>query len=278
MGKRVIVGLDSTEYADAAIDVACARAALYDGLVVGVAVVDRPRIEGSVSTPVGAGHHAKQTIAHHLEQARLRCDTALAGFEERCAAAGVRCEAVKREGRPRVALAEEGMSGDLLVVGTRTHFTFGSDPEDPGDTLQRLLRARVMPVLAVPKAPPEVERIVFPFDGSAEAARAMRMFTYQTPQSEIHIPVTLLHVCNDRGEGERVLERPMKYLAAHNRRVDMRVELGSVNRTVLNVVKGLQPALVVLGASSKGAIQELIFGGVTKALLDDASVMMFISA
>jgi nucleotide-binding universal stress UspA family protein len=279
MGKRVIVGLDSSDYSDAAVSVACERAKHYDGTVVGVAVVDRPRIERSSSPePVGAGHHAKQTISHHIERAHETCDEALARFTEMCRAAGVAFETVKHEGRPRQCLCEEGMSGDLMVVGTRTHFTFGSDPEDPGDTLQRLLKARVVPVLAVPKTPPEVKRIIFPFDGSAEAARAMRMFTYQTPQSEIHVPVTLLHAGNDREEGVRLLQPPLRYLKAHRPNVDIRVELGSVNRTVLNVVKGLQPALVVLGASNKGPIEKLIFGGVTKALLEDGSVMMFISA
>jgi nucleotide-binding universal stress UspA family protein len=281
MGKRVVVGLDSSEYGSAAVEVACRRTKLYEGVVVGLAVVDRPGIEQSeAATPIGAGQFARRAIAHHLSEAHARADELLERFEEHCGALGVECETVKKEGRPRQCLREEGMSADLVVVGTRTYSKFGADPEedDPGHTLQRLLRSRTVPVVAVPKKPPEVRRVIFPFDGAPEAARAMRMFTYQTPQSEIHHPVTLLHVCDDCEEGTRLLVPPTRYLEAHGRNVDIRIESGPVHDTVLQVCKSLQPALVVLGASSKGAFEELVFGSVAKALIADGSLLLFIAA
>ena len=40
MSKRIVVGLDPSEYSHTALKVACARAKIYDGTVVGVGIID----------------------------------------------------------------------------------------------------------------------------------------------------------------------------------------------------------------------------------------------
>lgn len=278
MSKRIVVGLDPSEYSEAAQNLACTRAKFFDGTVIGIAVVDEPGIErAAAGSGVGAGQFARQAEEYHLDAAEKTCAKLLKEFETACELLGVPCEPVLGRGSPADVLVSHSFSADLVVIGTRTFF-HSETQEDPGDTLRKLLDAQACPVLIVPKDFRSPERVIFPYDGSVEAARSMRMFHYYTAGLPLAEEVLLVHITDDREAGEKLLEPPRKFFEAHGRKVEILIEAGEAKDKALALAKARMPAMVVLGASTKGQIATWLFGGVTDAILDDGTIPVFIAA
>jgi len=278
MRKRIVVGLDPSEYSKAAVQVACERAKAQGGTVVAVAVIDLPGIERAESgAGVGGGHHARQAEQLHIERARETCGELLDQCKKICQAAKVACEPIERRGDPVAVLAEECMSADLAVLGARTFFHFETQ-EESGNSLQGLIRAQSCPVLVVPEKPYRAERIIFPYDGSNACANAMRMFVYQAGGEALADELILLHVSEEEaGSAEAMLAAPAKFLAAHGHQAQLVTRTGRPSDVVAAFVAQQMPATVVLGASAKGSVKEMIFGSVTKALLEKGSVELFVA-
>ncbi|MEZ4272969.1 MAG: universal stress protein [Myxococcota bacterium] len=277
MSKRIVVGLDPSAYCQAATKAACERAKFYDGTVIGVAVIDLPGIERAEGgSGVGAAHHAKQARDYHLVKSREQSVVLQEQFAKIAKKVGVAYEVVERTGKPAEVLKEESFSADLLMIGTRTFFSYETR-DDPGDTLEVLLHARVCPVLAIPEHLASPLGVIFPYDGSVAAARAMRMFNYQTGLLPMAKDIVLLNINDEPDVAGALLEKPAKYLRAYGHEVRTVVEVGAPKNAVLKFVKENAPAIVVLGASTKGRLSELVFGGVTHSLLDDGTIPLFVS-
>jgi nucleotide-binding universal stress UspA family protein len=279
MSKRIVVGLDPSEYSESAQSMACARAKLFGGTVIGVGVVDVPGIERSEKgAGVGAGHYAKKARAHKVCEAKDAVADLVAAFEDRCRAHGVAFEIEVLSGDPADMLRDVAASADLLCIGSRTYFCFETQDE-PGDTLAKLLRSYVCPIFVAPKKlvmPPE--KVVIAYDSSPACARAMRTFVHLTAPHPLGRRVTLLRVEDDLNAGAAALERPRQYLEAYGYEVETEVVPGDPPETVLAIAKAAPSALVVLGASGKGAVRQLFYGSVTKSLLEDGTVPFAVSA
>lgn len=279
MSKRIVVGLDPSEYTKVAVELACQRAKLHGGTVIGVGVVDMPGIENaSHGAGVGASHFAKKAREKHIAEAEERVEALLAEFKATCAERGVPCETEYKSGSPTAEIADAGRSADLIILGTRTFFHFETD-EEPGNTLQELLREHACPVLAVPKELTlPFEHVIFPYDGSAKAARSMREFVTLSDALPAKPEVTLLRIGEDVDEGTALLKRPTQYLEAHGYQVLQKVLPGEPAEVIASVAKEKQPAVVVIGASSKSGLRAFLFGSVTKTLIEDGTLPIFISA
>lgn len=278
MSKRIVVGLDPSEYAERALEVACTRASLCDGTVIGVGVVDLPGIErASSGAGVGASHFAKKAREHHITEATEKVQKLLDRFKEVCDRYGVGHEQELHSGEPCEALVEVARSADLIVVGIRTFFNFETD-QDPGDTLEKLIAEKLCPVMAVPKdLDLPVSRVIFPYDGSASATHSMRIFTSLTAILPVTPDVTLLRVDENVERGLEALKRPAVYLEAYGHKVECKVVPGEPRKVILEVARKTPSSLVVLGASGKSSIRKLFFGSVTRTLLEDGTIPLFIA-
>ncbi|NOX59008.1 MAG: universal stress protein, partial [Planctomycetes bacterium] len=176
MSRRIVVGLDGGEYSENATRVGCVAADAFDGVLVGVAVVDEAGIDASSrGAGIGSSHYAKNVREQRLTDAEARTDRLLNDFEETCKKADIHCELAHHHGVPFQAIIDEGRYADLIVIGTRTNFHVDTQ-EGYGDTLERLLDSGVCPVLAVPKDANLPQKAVIAYDGSVQSARAMRAY------------------------------------------------------------------------------------------------------
>lgn len=279
MSKRIVVGLDGSEYCKKAIQYACRRANNFDGTVVGVGVVDLPGIERAASgAGIGASHYAKHSREQLTKKAETEVEKLLAEFEETCRTASVAFEMEQRAGNPEEKILDAALSADLIVVGTRTFYHFET-PEAPGHAQAKLVQAGICPVLAVPDTLelPFVH-LTFPYDSSPGAARAMRNLLALTSEYPIDYQVMLLRVEDNPEEGRKALERPAQYLRAYAYDVELKVEPGDPCQVVRDIAHQRLPGLVVLGASGRGMLSKLLFGSVTRTLIEDGKIPLFISA
>lgn len=278
MSKRIVVGLDPSDYSKMAVTLACIRASHFDGTVIGVGIIDKPGIDASAhGAGVGASHYAKRNREHHIKEAEEKVSALLAEFTETCGEYEVDCETVLRQGSPADVIAEEALAADLILIGTRTFFHFETQ-HSHGDTLSHLLKAQACPVMVVPKElEMPIKRVIIPYDGTRKSAQAMRSFVSLTHGLPVSLDLLLLAVDEKVEDALGDLEKPARYLRAYGYQVETKVVPGDAREVICDVAKLNMPTVVVLGASEKSSVRVLLFGSVTQSLLDDGSIPLYVA-
>ncbi len=279
MSKRIVVGLDPSEYTETAIQFACLRAAAFNGTVIGVGVVDLPGIERtSRGAGPGSGPFAKRSREHRIRDAEETVEGLLEDFEKTCEECDVKHETEHHACDPIEAILDASMGADLIVTGTRSSFYFETQ-EAPGDHLRELLNRRVCPVMAVPaELELPIARVIIAYDASPAAARAIRQFVGYTREIPKFDEIILLHVEENPEKGLKTLERPAQYMAAYGIDTKRKVLPGTPHEVIPEYVRENSPVIAVLGASMKGTLKSLLFGSVSKVLIEDGSIPLYLSA
>ena len=183
MSKRIVVGLDGSPFAAGALYVALRRAKVYGSTLIGVAVIDRPRIEQTAAgAHPGAIQMSESTVSTLLNDAKARAETLIEEFRRACDSEQVPHEDIIFTGTPYEGLQKEGCTADLIVTGLRTYFHYPTQ-EGPGDTLTQLLKEPVCPVYATTESDELPRNVIIAYDGSPGAARALQAYAHITPDS-----------------------------------------------------------------------------------------------
>jgi len=274
MLKRLLVGLDGSDYANSAIKVALEIAKVYDAVVAGIAVVDLPGIEKHTGgAPAGAIYYAEKEEKDKLADAQKRTEALLESFKQKCEQAGVKYELISETGSPYEVIIAASKTADMTVVGLKTYFHYETQ-DDAGETLKKLLQETPSPVLAVPEHVGSMKNVLLTYDGSVQAARAIRMRVHLTKKMPINW--TVLVVTNDQEEGQKLLQGMTKYLKAHEIEAETLILPGHPDDVIMDVAQKLPDVQVVIGAYGRHGIRELLFGSTAKKLIEDGSIPLFV--
>ena len=279
MINRILVCLDKSTYTDSAIDYACWLAKHHDASLEGLVVLDVEGINRSVgAVPLGAMKFAKTSIAAKEAEYHELMEGLLANFSARCEAAGVRHSEFEMQGTPAAAILEESNYFDCVVIGLRTFFTYGSgagddgeygtDDDQPGDSLETIMDRSLAPVFAVPlgwKPDDEFDALIA-LNGSLHSMRALRQFARLYGRSKVR--VTLLH-CADSGNGSiELLTKSAGFLRSHGfDHVEVKTESGDI-RELLNSDFSKSFDLIALGAHGSSGVVEFFTGSLCKDLIE----------
>ena len=275
MSKRIVVGLDGSPYSRSAVDMAIRRANVYDGTLIGVAVIDRPRIEQlAAGAQPGAFQMSEHAVSAMLNDAKQHAEELIAQFRMTCDLSGVAHEDIIYTGTPFEGLMQEGKTADLIITGVRTFFHYPTR-EGPGDTLEHLLRDPVCPVLAVPEELQLPHNVVIAYDGSRGAARALQAYAHVTPDIPEIYPVTLLCVAAEYDKHKYHLEKAARFLRAHGIEARIMLRTGKPFDAIMQVLKELSPALVILGRPLRGGLTARLFGSTADSIIRDGTVPVF---
>lgn len=172
-------------------------------------------------------------------------------------------------GREDDGVAAHGRLTDLVVVARPT----AESDVSTNLTLNAALFETGRPVLVVP--PGEVadpgKRIVISWNGSAQSARAVAS---ALPLLKAAEAVTAFTVDSGRTSGERAPELA-SYLAWHGIQAKAQTLSGppaTVGAKLMEDLKTEQADLLVMGAYTHSRMRQLILGGVTRHVLEQAAV------
>ena len=276
MSKRIVVGLDGSPYAHRALDMAMRRAKVYDGTIIGVAVIDRPSIEQlAAGAQPGAFQMSESAVSSLLNDAKQHAERLIAEFRISCDAHDVQHEDIIYTGTPYEGLTQEGQTADMIITGVRTFFHYPTR-EGPGDTLEQLLKDPVCPVLAVPDDGDLPRNVVIAYDGSRGAARALQAYAHVTPDIPDIYPVTLLCIAADYDKNKFHLEKASRYLRAHGIEARIMLRTGKPYDAIMQVIKELYPALIILGRPLHHGLTERIFGSTAGSIIKDGTIPVFV--
>jgi nucleotide-binding universal stress UspA family protein len=213
MLRSILVGLDGSPCSGGAIELGLDWARRFNALLVGVGVVDEPAIRRPAMMPIGGSSFKEHADEALLRRATLRVEQILEAFALRCVEAGVPSKLLEVVGDPAEQILREAQRYDLLLLGTQTHFHF-STQETPCETLTKVLHSTPRPVVAAPEKLGNGGCVVVAYDGSLQAARALRAF--QCTGLGTLLPVHVLCISDDHVEAARHTDRAVEFLGFHD--------------------------------------------------------------
>ncbi|MFD1197180.1 universal stress protein [Brucella gallinifaecis] len=190
----------------------------------------------------------------------------------------------------RIIRSETGTAADgvlSLCLGAELLVAGQPDPDDPAtndETADTLVFNSSCPVLLAPYAPvlplESIDRIVVAYNGKREAARAA---FDALPLMKIATRTELVWIDPPEREGEDEAlagSELAEALSRHDVNVSL-VPLASNNRNAQDVLRehiiAQRADLLVMGAYSRSRLRELVFGGVTRSMLNDLPILTLFS-
>ncbi len=276
MSKKIVIGLDPSDYTKTALNIAIRRARELGSVLVGVTVVNTEDIKDSVGgAPVGAIHYAEKAVEKNLTLAQKRAQDLIANFEKVCSENNVKYESFIKDGDPAKEIIEEARTADLIIIGIKTHFRL-EHPDVEGETLEKLLKESVAPVMAVTEKPNLPTKLLIAYDGSTQAAKAMREYVHISHMLPFAKKAYLLNVTDNIEEGMKLLKKAESYLRLYGLDVEKVIKSGDPADVIFNTAKELGDALIIMGAYGHSSLKDIFFGSTAEKIIKDGSFPIFV--
>jgi nucleotide-binding universal stress UspA family protein len=274
MIRAILVGLDGSAYSDAAVELGLRWAKRFDCLLVGVGVLDEPRIRGPEPiTAVGGHYYTAYDV--QMASARRLVEGPLERFAMRAVEAQVPHKQLEDIGLPCQEILREAERYDIILLGQKTYFHCLSQTPDR-DTMDHLLRNTVRPVVAVPQILGSGNGILVAYDGSQEAARALGAFIPTGLHQLGEVTVISVDV-ESKVKAAKAADRAVEYLKLHD--IDAKahpvVSLLPPGKVVLEEAKKVRAELIVMGAKGRSKIREFFLSSVTQRALCESPIPLF---
>jgi nucleotide-binding universal stress UspA family protein len=277
MIKSILVALDGSEHADAALEHALWLADRLKATVIGLHVIDIVSIEGSFFHDISGslGFEPYLDFSSKMREAlRERGRVLLDTFTARCKERGVRCDTRLAMGIVPNEICDEARMADLVVIGHRgvnEQFSTGL----LGSTAESVTRKSPKPVFVTPMQFSEITRPLLAYDGSARASAAMHAAAEVT--STLGLPLTVLHVARDAAQGEKVLEEARRYLQSYGLALTCEIATGHTNERIVEWMRERGHDLLFIGAYGHSRIIEMVLGSTTEYVLRNSPRPVFLA-
>ncbi len=275
--KNILLHLDHSSGCSNRLDTAFALARENNASITGLFVVPDYVVPSYVEAQISV-----DLITDVTEKAIARAEEALVGYRQRAADAGVEMKADVFEGQVIPILREHTKYTDLLLLGQ-------DNPEDPDNASYGLADALLFEgacaCMVVPhsgKLETPGKRILLTWNASRESARALREALSMLQRAET---VVVLSSEPDDGDTEIARGHPhaqelARFLESHGIEsvssgiADVDV---SPSDAILGQAADMNADLIVMGAYGHARLREIILGGVTRDLLKQSPIPLFLA-
>jgi nucleotide-binding universal stress UspA family protein len=274
MLKRILVALSGTPFTPVSVRRAVELARRHGASLTGVTVVDIERLSDVGPVPLGGASVAHNLAEHRVAVTQEHVEEEIAHFERTCTEASVPYVIDRESGDPFGLLLELWRYHDLTIIGLRGLFEYGV-VHNPDDMIIKLIHRGVSPIIAVSSEYREVDRVLVAYNGSPEAAMAMKHFA----QLRLWPDATIKLVCFDFEEKAAMplLIDATAYLRAHGLEPEAESLPGGPKHGLLAHAQEWGADLVVMGSTSRGRIAKLMVGETALEVLMNADVPLFLS-
>lgn len=168
-----------------------------------------------------------------------------------------------RHGGVVETIVEREENARLLVMGKR-----GTDheftPGELGSIIERVVRASAKPVLVVTRAFVEPQHIVFAYDASPAAKRALERLAHSPLFAGL--PVTIV-MAESEGAAKRALLDEAEAEFASDHQVTTLLDGGRAEQVIPQVVAATPNAVLLMGAYGHSPLRRMIIGSTTTAMI-----------
>jgi nucleotide-binding universal stress UspA family protein len=279
--KSILVPLDGSDASFDVLDTALIVANRFDAKIKGIHVRSK-----SADLPYELDYVSDDLKRSVVEEAeRISRETASViqdQFVDYCAKhdlavgeslndAGVRAVWHDETGSVSEVLMRHGRLSDVIAAARPARMRGRLLRSPLGERMESVLLRAGRPVLMVPPrwTAHKVERAAFAWNESLEATRALAMtMPWLTQMDEVSVIVSR--------KREPVVSHLLEYLSLHGVRPKVRFlpdRTRSVAQAILECCSNNSVEMLVVGGFSHARSRELVFGGVTRYLLENANVI-----
>jgi len=168
-----------------------------------------------------------------------------------------------RHGGVVETIVEREENARLVVIGKRgTDHEFS--PGELGSIIERVVRASAKPVLVVTRAFVEPQQIVFAYDASPAAKRALERLAHSPLFAGL--PVTIV-MAESEGAAKRTLLDDAEAEFASDHQVTTLMDAGRAEQVIPQVVASIPNAMLLMGAYGHSPLRRMIIGSTTTAMI-----------
>jgi nucleotide-binding universal stress UspA family protein len=278
MIKSILVALDGSEHADAALQYALWLAEKLRATLMGLHVVDIVSIEGSFLHDISGslGFEPYLDFSSKMRDAlRERGRLLVEAFADRCRERGVACDTALAMGVVPNEICDHSRTADLVLLGHRgvnEQFSTGL----LGSTTEAVTRKSPKPVFVSPMRFAEIRRPLLAYDGSPRAAAAMHAAAEVA--STLGLPLAVLHVSRDAAGGaDRVLDEARRYLQSYKVECVTEALTGHANEKIVETIRDRGYDCLFIGAYGHSRIIEMVLGSTTEYVLRNSPCPVFLA-
>jgi nucleotide-binding universal stress UspA family protein len=276
MIAKILVCLEGSPSSVAATTIAIETSRRLAATLVGLAIVDEPDIRAGTPTSIGGSSFKHERDDALVADARKQAELWLTTFADRCHREGVSARTVEVVGRPAAQILAEMQTHDLTVMGRSANFRFETEETDPETRDDVLHRAR-RPVIVVPDDATTADGpVLIAYDGSSASKRALASFAESglAAGRDVH----LASVDDDGADAWETANRGVLALKALNVYAKLHniVSPLSIEDALLELRAQLGAGLMVMGAYASLRLKALIWGSVTRALIEKTQVPLYL--
>ncbi len=274
MFTRLLVGLDGSPGADAALETAIGLARRFKSTIVLGVVTDIRLLEAPLyetTGPLWTDGVPAAPVAVELRQALdERATMVLQTAAAHAGEAGLRAEQVRAVGLADEELIRLTEQAEAIVVGRR-----GEVHEAPGaigSVTARVIKRSPKPVLVAGEATSPCERPVVAFDGGGTSCHALELAARYA--EALAIPLAVVHVSDDPDAGELLLAKAAAFLSQHGVSFQTHRLPGDVARSVTGFLAQHGADLLIAGAH--GGRRRWAVGSHVEKLLKSVTIPVMI--
>jgi len=177
---------------------------------------------------------------------------------------------------PHDRIQEEAETCDLILLTRGSHYRFMAGDNEGDLTLKKVLKDTPRAMVVVPKTGLPDGPVVIAYDGSLQAARALSVFvaTGLGETGKIHV----VSVRSSTFATAERTERACKFLSHHKIEAVVHNLSSSAppEDVILEQVGRLNAGLLVMGAYGRPVLREFFVGSVTRKVLEESPVPLFL--
>ncbi len=274
MIKRILVALSGTSFMNSAIDYAVELAHRHDAQIVGLAVTDVSRLQNVGPVPVGGSSAARSIAERRMQEVLHHEQESMDYFRSVCERSGIHHRVHQVEGDAIEQFISLWRYNDLCIIGMHGLFEYGVLREH-GDEVLNLVAHGIRPILAVGEEFRPVKRAFIAYDGSIEAAKAMKRFVQMRPWGKPLLRISCFGM--PESESDPLLIDATEYVRAHGYECETEAVQEHPRGQISRHAAEWKADLIVMGASPRGKLARLIKGDSALEALHQTGIPLFLS-
>jgi nucleotide-binding universal stress UspA family protein len=278
MIKNILIALDGSDHARAALRYALWLAEHFHARLYGLHVIDIVSVEGPFFQDISGalGFEPYFDMAGKVREAlHERGHLLLEEFAATCHERRIPCETGLYTGIVANEICERSRATDLVVIGHRgvnERFSTGL----LGGTAESVTRKAPRPVFVSPMQFQTVTHPLLAYDGSQRASAAMHSAAEFCAM--LDLPLTILAVHPREGAGEeRGLDEARRYLSSYDIPLTFLSLTGHPYQRIVDCINDRSHDLLFIGAYGHSRIIEMVLGSTTEYVLRNAPCPLFLS-
>jgi nucleotide-binding universal stress UspA family protein len=277
MIKSILLAVDGSVYTDSQVRHTIEMAKAFDARVLVNTVVDIRMLEWAVQMGTDGFVPVTPSAVYRDETRKIldeKADAVLSKCAEMLNAAGVKYQVERVEGLPADVICEKANLVDLLVMGSRGEYAKWRH-KMVGDTLNAVVRLWNKPMIITHKEYHKIADILFAYDGSVRANRALQLGAFFAVN--LKVPISVLCVMDKEQIRTRYLAEAKAYLEAYEVDVQLIGLAGNPDKEIIRTVKEGRCGLTIIGAFGHSRIREALLGSTTEHVLRGVSTPLLLA-